>query len=751
MTETLHNTRTIVSKELRSYFDGAAIYIVTVVFLLLWEFLFFREAFLIQEASISSLWSTLPYLFLVLIPAITMGSVSQEKSEGTLEYLLTHPITDAEFLIGKFLAALGFVAGVLLFCFPIAWSFSRHGTLDWGVVVGQYFAAVGMGAVVIALGILISTFMRSQISALLVSATAAFLLMSAGQELVTERMPLSLAPFFAQLSVLTHFNSMARGVIDLRDIWYFISIVAVFLGFAYLLLLRRRYGGRKALYARYQIGVALFIGVAVLTNIVGSRIPGRIDLTRNNLYSLSPATRDTISNLDDVVNVTLYASEELPAQLQPVLRDVKDMLRDYDSLGHGNIVYKIKKPKGNDDIAEQAQSKGVEQVQFNVVGDEEFKVKKGFLGIALSSSGNKESIPFIQDPTTLEYQLTSDITAMTTDTKKKIGFLSGEGEKTPADYQALSDQLGKQFEVATVTIEGKKKSIPKDTAALIVAGPKDKMKAPTRKALKRYIADGGSVLFMLDAVQIDQQALKSTANTNSLGDFIDPFGVELQTDLVYDLRANLTANFGTFVMPYPFWVRMKVNSNHPSTRGFETMTMPWVSSLIVDKAAAKKQGYKVTELIHTTETGGSQTGETTIHPQQLQLSNQNLGEQTAAVALTATKPVKNKVSRIIVIGDSDFVSNAYTQQQQGNREAVEPVAFMLQALSWMAQEGSLASIQVKGGATHKLHFESKSGPSHVKYTNMALALLLPIAIGAFRLLRRRRLSAYTYSTQRKVR
>ena len=114
------NIWTIAKKELRAYFDGPTAYVVLAVFLFLWEFLFFRDAFLVGDASLRNLFGVLPWLCIVLVPAITMATISQEKNEGTLEFLLTHPLRDLELILGKFVGATAFLGVALAFALPIA-------------------------------------------------------------------------------------------------------------------------------------------------------------------------------------------------------------------------------------------------------------------------------------------------------------------------------------------------------------------------------------------------------------------------------------------------------------------------------------------------------------------------------------------------------------------------------------------------------------------------------------------------------
>ena len=742
------STASVVRKELRSYVDGATIYIVALVFLVLWEYLFFRNAFLVGEVSLTGLFDLLPWLFLLLVPALTMGSISQEKADGTIELLLTHPLTDRQLLIGKFLAPVVLSATLLAFVLPIAIAFDRHGTLDWGIVIGQYLASVLLAATLIALGTFVSSLLTSQMSALLVTAAASFLLMIAGQAIVTASLPFGLGTVLEQLSALTHYQSMARGVIDLRDLWYFAAAIAVFLGFAYLLLLRRRYGGRVSHYRRYQIGVLLFIAVAVLSNLVGSRIPGRIDLTRDNRYSLSSATKETIKGLDDVVNVTLYASKELPPQQQPILRDVTDTLRDYETLGHGNIVVR-RKDTSDKKVAEQARKRGVQEVQFNVVQSEEFKVKKGFLGIAVTHAGKTRAIPFIQSTGDLEYQLTSIVDELTNDSKKKLGFLTGHGEPDSTQVmQNLTKTLERQFDVEPVTLDAATPVVPKDIDTLVVTTPADAVSEPERAALTRYLDRGGAAMFAVDGVKLDQKTLSTAEPESNYDDVLQRYGVTVNHDVAYDVRSNLTANFNggagqTFLLPYPFWMRLQPSKEHPATNGLQSAVLPWASTVDVNEDALRKRGMRSTTLLTTTEFGGVQQPGGSVNPQQ-QLPQDDLDTRTLAVAAqgSGSGTGAKRRPRLIVVGDSDFLTDQFSQQTPEN------AAFASQALSWLGQERSLASIRLKGTQQHRLDFKEPADASPVRWFNLALAALLPAALGAWRLLRRRRLARFTYSSRR---
>lgn len=733
----------ILKKELKTYFDSPIAYIVLIVFLLIWEFLFFKNVFLVGEASLRILFNFLPWLFLLLIPAITMGSVAQEISEGTIEFLLTHPVREIELLIGKYLAAMVFTAIVLLFIFPIALSLSPFGDLDWGVIMGEYMGSMLMASVIISLGIFFSSLFPSQITSLLLTATGGFLLIIAGFEIVTASLPLFLAPLLDKLSILSHFRSMARGVIDLRDVWYFASGTIVFLSLAYLQFLKRRFGNNRSIYRPYRIGIALFIGIAILINIVGSRIPGRIDLTEGKIYTLTDATKKILANLDDVVNITLYASGKLPAQLQPVLRDTKDILRDYETFGKGNIILTYKNPDEKPYIAKEAISVGVRQVQFNVIGQEEFRLKQGFLGVSVSYGGKHEAIPFVRDTSELEYDLTSIIKKLTTKEKKTVRFLSGHGEKMLfTDYRLVSRELEKQFKVETFTIDDKTTSIPHDTAVLVIAGPSRKIDDKARKMIKEYLDQGGSALFLIDTVQINPGMLYVTPVKESFSDFLKAYGIKVRTDIVYDLRSNETVNVGggfiSFLVPYPFWPRVIGNPRNPVTARIKSMVIPWGSTIDIDEKKVKDEGIETTPLFTTTRFGGIQEGSFSIGPRE-RPSAENLQVRPIAISAIRHRSNSRKITRFIVVGDSDFLTDRFVQNIPEN------MAFALEAISWLSQEESLAGIKIKQKRERRLFFENKTQMALIKYGNIFLAFIVPAGYGAYRLIRRRNMQRMKYS------
>lgn len=750
----MRNILTILRKEFRSYFDHPTAYIVLGVFLLLWEFLYFQRVFLVGEASLRLLFDVLPWLLIFVVPGLTMGSIAQEKADGTLELLLTHPLKDRELIIGKFLASLAFLALAFLFLIPIGLSLGSFGTLDWGVVAGQYLGSLCLAAVLVSLGVFISSLVSSPVASLLVSAATGFMLVMAGSELVTAGLPAMIGHVLEQLSVTSHFQSMSRGVIDLRDVWYVLCAVTVFLSLAYLQLRKRKLGNNRAVYLRYQFKISVFVCIAVIVAIIGNYVPLRIDLTQNRLYTITDTTRNILGNLTKPVTLTLYASDQLPAQLQPVLRDVGDTLRDYVTYGKGNIVVVQKNPGTDQKIAQEAVMKGIQQAQFNVVGQGNFQVQTGFFGITASYDDQNEVIPFIQSTADLEYQLTGMIRKLTVTEKKTVAFLSGHGEKVAQDYPALGGELQKQYTVRSLTIDRKTPAIPKEIAALVVAGPKTAIDEQARTAIRKYVENGGSALFLLDTVTVDLSTLGGAANNDSFADFLVDYGVTVNTDAVYDMRSNQTVNFSSgggnqfmsFLLPYPFWAQVQPSAaTSPITSRIGGVTLPWTASISLDEEKVRSAGLVATSLLTTTRFAGTQSGMFNFSPQQ-EFATGDLGSLLVAVSLDkdsssdGMSSASDSGGRIVVVGNSNFLTDQFMQRSPEN------LAFGMGAVSWLAHDDSIASIQLKQNVERKLVFGNDTQIALVKYGNMTFALIVLLGIGLYRFLRRRHLRHLTYTS-----
>jgi ABC-2 type transport system permease protein len=235
----MNNTLTIARREFKSYFNSPAAYIVGALFLIVISVMFWNSFFLEQRASVRRLFFWAYMVTVFVAPAITMGLLAEEKRNGTLELLITYPVRDAEIVIGKYLGALGMFSVLLVLTLPQVFSVSSMGPLDWGPVWSGYLGLFLYGGAFLAIGVLASSWTSNQLVALIVA-------LAIGGSLVLIRhllffLPQGAASVFEWLSFGYHYDSLERGVIDTRDVLYFVTIIAICLGLAFRSLESRRW------------------------------------------------------------------------------------------------------------------------------------------------------------------------------------------------------------------------------------------------------------------------------------------------------------------------------------------------------------------------------------------------------------------------------------------------------------------------------------------------------------------------------
>ncbi len=225
----------IFRRELHAYFATPLAYVFIVIFLILAGALTFYLGSYFErgQADLLPFFLFHPWLYLFLIPAVAMRLWSEERKSGTIELLLTLPVTMGQAVVAKFLAAWAFVAIALALTFPLWITVNYLGDPDNGAILASYLGSLLMAGAFLAIGSCLSAASRNQVIAFILTVVACFLLMLAGFPMVLEvfraLFPPVVAEAIAQLSFLTHFNAIARGVVDLRDLLFFLITIAVFL------------------------------------------------------------------------------------------------------------------------------------------------------------------------------------------------------------------------------------------------------------------------------------------------------------------------------------------------------------------------------------------------------------------------------------------------------------------------------------------------------------------------------------------
>ncbi len=236
----MNTFKAVFLKEFGDYFRTPMGYIFLVIFLVVSQWIFFRDFFVQGALSLRFFFQMFPLLFVLLLPGLSMRLWAEEHRLGTLELLLSAPIPLPALILGKYLASVAFLGVALLLTLPLPVTLTFLGPLDWGVVVGQYIGTLLLGGAYLALGSFLSSLTASQLSAFLLTVTAAFLIFLLGYGGLVQSFPPAVGKVVYAFSLQSHFDALARGVVDLRDLFYFAAFIGFFLYANYWSLELRR-------------------------------------------------------------------------------------------------------------------------------------------------------------------------------------------------------------------------------------------------------------------------------------------------------------------------------------------------------------------------------------------------------------------------------------------------------------------------------------------------------------------------------
>lgn len=494
----------------------------------------------------------------------------------------------------------------------------------------------------------------------------------------------------------------------------------------------------------YKMYVILIL--IILINFLFYNFSFKLDLTAKNTYTLSNVTKQKLKKLDDIVNIKVYASEDLPAQYLQIKQYLRDILRDYQFMSSGKVRVKWIDPSEDEEIIQEAQRLGIPQLQFSDIQQDQFQVTKGFLGVAIVYEDQAETIPLVESTRDLEYQLTSKIYKLVRDKEPQLAFTTEHGEKTTAVMQQsqnmpqqilAKETLSEEFSVSDFAIaSGSANLIPDKYNGLVVLGPNKEFDSHGKYVLDQFLMQGKPITFLLDSIEVSNNLQSSNAN-HGLYELLKNYGIELKKSLVLD-RTNEVANFNAgqtmFLTPYPYWVKavsQNLNKEHPVTQGIQQLVLPWVSPLEFDQNDSR-----IKPLVYSSENSWEKSETPSLNPSQ-NFQPKAEGRKPLGVVLEGKlnsffsnkeKPegFKNEViketekGKLAVIGDADFINAGIAQRYSQN------VHFFVNLVEYLTLGEGLSEIRVKSDDIRPLIELSDTKRQTYKYANM---LGMPILVG----------------------
>ncbi|MBF0422411.1 MAG: Gldg family protein [Magnetococcales bacterium] len=380
----------VARKEFAVFFASPAALLFLGAFLAATLFVFFWvETFFARNiADVRPLFAWMPILLIFLVAALTMRSWSEERRSGSLETLLTSPTRPMALVLGKFVASMELVAVAVALTLPLPLTIHFLGPLDWGPVIGGYLATLFLAAAYVSIGLYLSSRTDNPIVALIMTTLVCSLFYFVGSPTLTNLFGHGIANILVLLGTGSRFESITRGVLDFRDLYYYLSIVGMFLTFNLYRLEKLRWMDNPQTPHHRQWALVTILAVTNLLfgNIWLAQISwARADITQGAMYSLSPATSGYLQRLREPLLIRGYFSAKTHPLLAPLVPRIKDLLKEYAVLGHNKVRVEFVDPQQDTATEEDAASRyGIKPVPFQMANRYQASVVNAYFDIVIA-------------------------------------------------------------------------------------------------------------------------------------------------------------------------------------------------------------------------------------------------------------------------------------------------------------------------------------------------------------------------------
>lgn len=713
----------LVKKEVRSFLSLLIGYIVISVFLLLvglflWVFPF---AYNIPEsgyARLDSLFDLAPWVFLFLIPAITMRSFAEERRNGTIELLFTKPLTDTQIILSKYIGGLVLVLFSLLptfiYYFSIRELGNPPGNIDNGGTFGSYIGLLMIGATFVSIGIFCSSLTQNQVVAFIIAVFLCFFIYLGFDLLASFSRFGNFDSFVRGMGIYEHYQSIKRGVVDSRDILYFITVIALFVLFTKFILEKRK----RSTLPQFFISTA----IVILINFIGSFQFIRFDLTEEKIHSLSPATIDFLENKTSVkindkvvkgnIDIKVYLTGDLPADLKYLEKAVKEKLDEMRAYVGSRLNYEFIDPYRSEEEEQQqielsdiAKNKKIKYTELQYEEDGTFQKKFIFPGASISFEGKPEvPIQFFTKEVIfkdenqlralawaatdqLEYKIVDGIRNAKDQIRPAIAILQGQGEADKDDLHYITGALDDFYTVDFIKINQQIKALD-PYQLLLVVQPDSAFTEKDKFVIDQFIMKGGKVAWFVDPMHVYADTLFTKgqtfglANDLNLDDQLFTYGIRLNKDIVIDKTSgpiDIPGYPGNFV-EWPFFPYVYPTIKHPVVRNLNPIKFEYASSIdlvgdtndvrktILLTTSPKSVVYKAPVRINYGIVDVEPFGSNNIKPNLnlavlLEGKFKSVFRNRLPDAFTKSKDYKfletSRPTRMLVVSDGDVIKNYY--------------------------------------------------------------------------------------------
>lgn len=390
----------VAAKERRLFFSSGAGWMFLGAFAVATLFIFFwLESFFARNiADVRPLFEWMPVILIFLCAALTMRMWSEEKRTGTLEHVLTQPVSLWRFVLGKFRACFLLLFMALALTAPLPLTVAAIANLDWGPVIAAYLATLCLGGAYLSIGLYVSAKTDNAMVALLVTVAVCGAIYVLGSSTVANSVEGNLAELLQLLGSGSRFESITRGVIDFRDIAYYFSITAIFLTLNTYVLEKVGWSHKSTTGRHRQWRAVSFLIVLniILVNVWLAKLPTlRADLTEGKLYSISDATHQYLGQLQEPLLIRGYFSARTHSLLAPLIPQMRDLIQEYQVAGKGGVRVEFVDPASNADLEREANELyGIRATPFQISDRYQSAITNSYFNILIQYGNEFETLSF---------------------------------------------------------------------------------------------------------------------------------------------------------------------------------------------------------------------------------------------------------------------------------------------------------------------------------------------------------------------
>lgn len=485
--------------------------------------------------------------------------------------------------------------------------------------------------------------------------------------------------------------------------------------------------------------VLLMVVIVIVINILSDNFYFRLDLTADKAYTLSKATKNILSSLEEPVTVTAYFTEDVPPQILQGRKEFQDMLVEYANYADGNLVYEFVDPNKDQQTEQKAMQEGIMPSIMNVRERDEMTQKRIFLGAVLKMGSDKEIIPMIQTGTAMEYDLSSAIKKLSVTDKPIIGYVQGHGEPSPNALQQVMVSLQVLYNIQPMDLGNASTNLSQFKTIMIVA-PADTIPPDHLATLDRYLAGGGNLFIAYNRVVGDFQTVSGSSVSTGLEDWLASKGLVVDNTFLVDASCGSVgvqqqAGMMSFVtnVNFPYLPLIQKFADHPVTKGLEQVIFPFASTIQYTGDASRT----FTPIAFSSAKSGTQSPPVYFDINK-RWTDSDFPLSSLPVAGILTGPIAgNNTSSIILVGDGDFPVNGEGQRPQQLQP--DNVNLMVNSVDWLSDETGLIDLRTKAITARPLKEVEEGRAMFLKWLNFLLPIILIIVYGVFRNQRNRSL------------